>query len=110
MNRRSRLALGASTAVLVASFVALGVSLLVPWTLVEPDGSTSVGGPGALLGYGSLLVVLTLGAALLGVYLVVVLARRDWSWRRRSIWAVLLWIVAPVAMPTYFLRHVQRRG
>ena len=110
MNRRSRVALGAATAVLVASCAAIGASLLLPWTIVEPDGSTSVGGPGALLGYGSLLVALTLGAALLVVYLVVVLTRRDWSWRRRSIWAALLWLVAPVAMPTYFLRHVQHRG
>ncbi len=110
MTRGRRVALGVATALLVACYAALAVALTLPWTYTEPDGSTSVGGLGALVGYGSLFLGMALGGALLLVYLVVVFSRRDWSLRRRSLWAVLLWLGGPIAMPTYYLRHVRPHG
>ncbi len=107
MTRTKRAALGAATALLVAGYAALAVSLSLPWTYTEPDGSTSVGGPGPVLGYGSLLLAVVLGGALLVVYLVIVLSRQDWSLRRRSVWAALFWLAAPLSMPTYYMRHVR---
>ncbi len=101
------MALGVATGLLVACYAALAVALVLPWTYTEPDGSTSVGGPGALVGIGSLCLAIPLSGALLVVYLVVVLSRRDWSLPHRFLWALVLWLGAPLAMPTYYMRHVR---
>lgn len=84
-------------------------SLTLSWTTTNANGYASVEGVGAQVGYGSLYLAFLLTAVLLIVYVILVLSREDWSWPRRSLWAVALWFAAPVTMPTYYVRHVLRR-
>jgi uncharacterized membrane protein len=98
------------TLALVLCYLALLTSFMVSWTTMEANGDESVGGYGALLGYGSLSLGLLLTAVLLVVYVVLVFSRDDWSWSRRSAWAASFWAAAPLTMPVYFVRHMLRRN
>lgn len=109
MRRGSRMALGAGTFALVVCHAALFTSLTLAWITTDANGYGSVGGGGARLGYGALYVGLSLTPVLLVVYVINVLLREDWSWPRRSLWAVSFWAAAPLTMPTYYVRHVLRR-
>ncbi len=108
MRRGSRVALGAGTLALVACYSTLVTSFVLSWSTTDADGYESVGGYGALLGYGPLYLGLLLTAVLLVVYVVIVLLRDDRSWMRRCGWAVSFWAAAPLTMPAYYIRHVIR--
>ncbi len=69
-----------------------------------------VGGPGPLVFYLSLLITVLLGMPLLAVYMVLAVARNDWTRPRRAVWAVAMWVLSPLAMPVYFVKHVRSSG
>lgn len=110
VRRSRRVALGSATALVVVCYLAVGLGFLLPWAVTDAEGYTVVGGPGPLLGYGSLLLAGFLGAPLAVVYIVMALLREDWSWARRGTWAVSFWALGPVTMPAYFLKHVRSRA